>query len=353
MASKLNNIQGLRAYAALSVTFFHSGYLLPRIAPFGFYGVDVFFVISGFIMAGICDLRPHKFFARRVLRIVPMYWLATVAIFVLAAIRPGLLKATHASWVELTKSLLFIPFMKGDGLLQPLLFVGWSLNYEMYFYVLLGLALMVVCGKRAPLLASAVVLCVPALLWPWHTSHSAWVQFYSSTRTYEFVLGVVAYHGARRVPASTARQLRWPLVGASAICVAELAVYFMLPLRWFPPDWIGFGMPALVLVMAAALLARCGHDIRSRWIILLGDASYAIYLLHPYVLYFQERVLARRWPWLSTQHSFTGMAIGMVLVSVVSCTVYLHVEKPLTDWLAARYAHTPNPAQAFLSEVPL
>ena len=352
MASKLNNIQGLRAYAALSVVFFHSGYLLPHILAFGFYGVDVFFVISGFIMAGICDLRPQKFFLRRAIRIIPLYWVATLAIFCLALARPMLLKATHPNVGQLVKSLLFIPFMKEDGLLQPLLFVGWSLNYEMYFYVLLALALLFVSGRRATFAVAAIVTVVPWLLLSLHSS-SAIVKFYASPLPLEFAMGIGVYYVARAISIPTARKLRWPLLALSAFVVAELIVYFTVPLPYFPPDWVGFGIPSVVLVLTAALMSKCGWDLRAGWIILLGDASYAIYLLHPYILYFQERVLAKRWPVLSCEHNFFGMMLGVTLVCVISCAAYLYLEKPLVDWLARRYALTPRPTQAFLSEVPL
>lgn len=353
MPGKLNNIQALRAYAAVSVAYFHTGYVAPRLATFGFYGVDVFFVISGFIMAGICDSRPEKFFRRRLIRIVPMYWICTLGVFFLAMMAPGLLKATRPHVGELIKSLLFIPFFKGNGLPEPLLFVGWSLNYEMYFYVLLALALLIVAGRRAPLLASAVVIVVPLVLYPF-AQDNAITLFYSRTRSYEFVLGVLTYFAAKKISMATARKLRVLMPILCALVVADLTVWFTLPLgRHFPPDWIGFGVPSVVLVLSAALMAKSGSDVRVKWIILLGDASYAIYLLHPYVLYFQERVLAKRWHFLSAEHTVPGMVLGVVAVCVVSCLVYLYIEKPLVDWLAKKYAPTSRHTRMLLAEKPL
>jgi exopolysaccharide production protein ExoZ len=352
MPGKLNNIQGLRAYVALSVVLFHSGYPIPHLAPFGFYGVDVFFVISGFIMAGICDIRPQKFFLRRLIRIVPTYWIATIGIFILAAVAPTLLKATQPHFDELLKSLLFIPFEKSDGLLQPLLFVGWSLNYEMYFYVVLAIALLFFKGKRAPLAAACVLLVVPFVMLR-IADRNAIVRFYSDTRPFEFLLGIAAYYIARAVPVHAVRKLRWFLLTASALVAIELIVFFTLPLPYYPRDWISFGVPSAVLVLSAALLAKSGNDVRSKWIILLGDASYSMYLLHPFVLYFMERVLAKRWPILSCEHHLFGMLLGMVAVCVISSWVYVYFERPLVDWMARRFARMPSRPHAFLSENPL
>jgi peptidoglycan/LPS O-acetylase OafA/YrhL len=352
MPGKLNNIQALRAYAALSVVFFHTGYLIPGISPFGFYGVDVFFVISGFIMAGICDIRPEKFFLRRLIRIVPTYWIATFGIFILSAVAPELLKATRPHFDELVKSLLFIPFVKEDGLLQPLLFVGWSLNYEMYFYVVLSVALLFVKGKRAPLTAACVLLIVPLVLLR-IPDRNALVRFYSDTRPLEFVLGIATYYIARSMPVRVIHKLRWILLTASALAAIELILYFTVPHSYYPQDWVAFGVPSAVLVLSAAALAKSGFDIRSKWIILLGDASYSMYLLHPFVLYFMERVLAKHWPVFSSEYSLFGMLLSIVAVCVVSCWTYLYFERPLVDWMARHFARMPSRPHAFLSENPL
>jgi exopolysaccharide production protein ExoZ len=109
---------------------------------FGGGGVDIFFVISGFIMVYTTQshhVGPFSFFVNRVVRIVPIYWLLTLAVFTLAVIAPHLLGATRAAPSELLKSLLFIPFAKSNGAVQPILFLGWTLNYEMFFYMLFAL----------------------------------------------------------------------------------------------------------------------------------------------------------------------------------------------------------------------
>src|SRR6185437_14170487 len=138
-ASKgLDNIQALRAIAALLVVFVHLAVPVAAlgVAPFGAGGVDLFFVISGFIMVYTTVGRPisgAEFLGRRIVRIVPLYWLLTLAVFGIALIAPTLLQFTTASWGQLLKSLFFIPFAKANGDVQPVLFLGWTLNYEMFF----------------------------------------------------------------------------------------------------------------------------------------------------------------------------------------------------------------------------
>ncbi len=121
----IRNLQVLRGLAALLVVFVHlSEYLLPHIGvpSFGGAGVDIFFVISGFIMIVTTadrDVTPVTFMADRVARIVPTYWVTTLAVFGLALALPSLLEFTRADWTELLKSLAFIPFMKPNGLVAP------------------------------------------------------------------------------------------------------------------------------------------------------------------------------------------------------------------------------------------
>ena len=130
--AKLNNIQVLRAFAAGVVVLFHTGFAFPFMRPFGSFGVDVFFVISGYIMARILDPRGGTssdfFFRRRLLRILPPYWFFTLLLYMVALRVPQLMGSTRTGVVELLKSLFFIPFEKYSGVIQPVLFIGWSLN---------------------------------------------------------------------------------------------------------------------------------------------------------------------------------------------------------------------------------
>jgi exopolysaccharide production protein ExoZ len=127
----LFNLQFLRGFAALGVVFYHTDFHLAGDWHTDFSGVAVFFVISGFIMCFITRKDADGFLAKRFLRIVPMYWLCTL-------IRFGLL--SFSSWsanpplaADLPRSLLFVPSEE-----LPILGVGWTLNFEVYFYLVFG-----------------------------------------------------------------------------------------------------------------------------------------------------------------------------------------------------------------------
>jgi exopolysaccharide production protein ExoZ len=153
---KLHFLQAARAIAAwlvvidhalLEITHGQSENSLTHVAwMLGRAGVYVFFVISGFIMVHICwesfgqPAAATSFLRRRAIRVVPLYWLATVA-----AMAYHRVSATHgagAGWLELVFSLAFVPYFDYEGSWAPILPQGWTLNYEMMFYVVFALSLL-------------------------------------------------------------------------------------------------------------------------------------------------------------------------------------------------------------------
>ncbi len=147
---RLDNIQLLRALAALSVVITHTLHETgahEQTLNLGF-GVDVFFVISGFIMAQT-SLRefgmagaPLRFFLRRLARVAPIYWLLTTLMLAGSLIAPSLLNVPTGGLGHIVASYLFIPDARGAGEMRPVLALGWTLNYEMFFYALFSLALL-------------------------------------------------------------------------------------------------------------------------------------------------------------------------------------------------------------------
>jgi len=152
---KFHFLQALRAIAAwlvvadhtlLDVT--HAELRNPATSvawAIGNIGVYIFFVISGFIMVHICwddfgrrGAAPN-FLLRRIIRIVPLYWLATIAALIFHKVSATY--GAHAGWSELVRSFLFIPYRDEDGVWAPILRQGWTLNYEMMFYAIFAAAL--------------------------------------------------------------------------------------------------------------------------------------------------------------------------------------------------------------------
>ena len=197
-ATQYTSIQVLRAVAALSVLLYHAG-----LFNIGYGGVDVFFVISGFIM-GTIGVReaPNEFFGKRLIRIVPLYWAVTIAMCLLSLL-PGAFQQFTFDLPRLVKSLLFIPHVDvPTGRVWPLLVPGWTLNYEMFFYAVfaIGLAL----GRPVMLSVTLMIALVATGLLVAPTN-SIWAT-YTNPMLLEFVSGVALspFQSAMRVDGDTA-----------------------------------------------------------------------------------------------------------------------------------------------------
>lgn len=279
---KLLGLQILRFLAAFTVVLFHigSGYQIEfgnavNLFAFGAFGVDVFFVLSGFIIAMTTD--PARgtwhFCRRRLVRIVPLYWTLTLGIAVIGLALPSLLNSTIVSPEALLKSLFFIPYERLDGAVQPLLFLGWTLNYEVFFYAIYAACLL--GGLRSPLAPVAVVvlLVIAGQLFPFDSV--VW-RFYSSPLMIEFAMGVLIYLIYARQPQA---------FGGRTTLLAGAAVALYVLLRLVPNvPWLIAGAAPAALLVTAFIAFTPG---RSRWLSLLavfGDASYSLYLSHPYII---------------------------------------------------------------------
>ncbi len=332
--SKVNNVQALRAFAAVLVVTFHTGYIWPTGFAVGSFGVDIFFVISGYIMARICDGNASYFLRRRLIRIVPPYWALTLLVFALAWKLPRLTGTTRTTPRELAESLLFIPFVKETGIFRPVLFVGWSLNYEMFFYLMIAAALLL-SRKQAIWIASAAIVIVQIVLNQTNPRLPA-LNFYGAPLMLEFPLGVLAYYAAKLTTPEAAVRIR----GFAAVAAAAAAVSLMVCQGYhaFLPsmDWLRIALTSFLLVFSSVLLSKGGWDMRLGSVILIGDASYILYLLHPYCLYFIGRLLAPHFRLLDITRLPGALFASMVAV-LAAVWAHLKLELPTVNYLNVRF----------------
>jgi exopolysaccharide production protein ExoZ len=340
--TKLNNIQVLRAFAATVVVVYHTGFAFPFMHPLGSFGVDVFFVISGYIMARILDPRSDSssdfFFRRRVLRIVPPYWFFTLALYLAALRIPQLMGSTRASVSQLLKSLFFIPFIKESGLIQPLLFIGWSLNYEMFFYLALAIGLLI--HKRKSTWIGAAIVLVTMLACAPFASNNVYAQFYSRDISLEFLFGILSYYLCCRVSSQTARKLRIPALIVCVVCAGLLiATQGIFPRDIFPFNSsrvLTLGILSFLLVTAVSLLSQADWDTRLTPLVLIGDASYILYLIHPYCEYSLDRFFGAHHHWLKRE-SASGAFIGVSVSILLATLLHLYGERPTVRFLNRRF----------------
>jgi len=330
----LLNVQMLRAIAALLVVFVHLGRLaelagLPAdVTYFGNSGVDLFFVISGMIMVMTTAggrQTPLGFLRNRIIRVVPLYWAITLAVFAIAVFAPRLVQSTTADPIHLLKSLSFVPFQRPDGRMHPTVFVGWSLNYEMMFYLLFAIGMAMPRRWAGIALSCGLLLAAVAaglLLRP----ADAVLRFYFQPLILEFAAGMVLGALVERLPARP--RWRWPaaLTGAAAFAVM-LAGPVLLP---GADRAVMFGIPAVVIVTAAVIAERAGLAARDARIQLLGAASYAIYLTHFFCTQLVTKA-AERLAGLGPGAMLALVPVAFLLVVLVAVLVHRRLELPLTE----------------------
>lgn len=279
----LYSVQALRALAAWAVVFCHFAQInmgkkgldlfLSVFWAYGAYGVDLFFIISGFVLFHSTrrhETKPATFLWYRVRRIVPAYWLATSVLALLVLISPRLASWTAVDLGFFIKSLLFIPAQNPSGIgPYPLLTVGWSLNYEMMFYAIFSVVLFLPRATHVVALGIGLVLLQLGL-----SNLGGVAAFYARPIMYEFLLGVLI---------AWAWQRGWftrihPL---AAVCVCVAAVSTMVT-KGKGHDFIWVGLPCAAVLIAA--ISQEKYFPRRGPLPLLGDWSYSTYLWHAVVL---------------------------------------------------------------------
>jgi exopolysaccharide production protein ExoZ len=329
------SLQYLRAVAALLVVFHHArnpgNGLFDPISHwnFGQAGVDMFFLISGYIMFAVAKADPPiQFLMRRLIRIAPLYWLATILLYAQISIGfPGVLPNTE----QLLKSLLFIPQYHWESPKEvwPLVVPGWTLQYEMYFYAIFAIGLTV---RRLVPVSLAIGLLAIAIGWavPGWIVGDAVLVTYTSPIIIEFFAGMlIAIIHQRYTLESFSIALPVgviALIGIGNLDASRLVIW---------------GLPTLLIFVGTLAVEDAQKLPRVPLLKLLGDASYSIYLAHAFVLqiglFAWWRVPVRGWPQFLI---FTPTAlIGCAFVGVL---VHRFIEMPILLRLQPK-KRTPSP----------
>lgn len=326
-------IQYLRAVAALLVVWHHTTALNALTlhhftSRFGTAGVDVFFAISGFVMVLTCSGRrvaPLDFLRHRLIRIAPIYWALTVLMVLLAVLPPhvfgGLAPTPHSTLL----SLLFVPHYSDTrpAEIWPLLVPGWTLNYEMFFYLLFAASLL--ARQRATqLLVAACVVLVGAgqVFGPFD---GALARSYTSPVLLEFAGGALV---------ARAWQRGW-LTPSLPLAVLALAAGSGL-LLFGPTDHGSWARQIGAWLVLAACLCPAWHR-RLPLLEELGNASYSIYLTHVFTLAAVTVWVGRLGLPANLLGATLAMGLAMLACTAVGVGVYRWVELPLTSLMRRHF----------------
>ena len=331
---ELASIQALRAIAALAVAIAHTYPLVgiefgiagyPTLIT-GAAGVDLFFVISGFIMVYASeDLfeqpdAPRTFFLRRLIRIVPLYWLVTTVLLVYLLLRyRSLLEHTPTTVVA---SYFFIPTYNSAGPMAPVLPVGWTLNYEMFFYLVFAGGLLL---KRTVAVIAISALLTAFGLWGRQLTLPVPLSILADPIILEFVFGMLvalAYREGLKLPQAAALGLIAVGFGALAASAAWDLASISRVIIW--------GIPSACLVAGCVFFGDPTRPkVLWRALTYLGACSYSLYLTHALTMNIPRHLGASFAPAQPALYA----AMIVCLAVAASIVIYIFVERPVTRFL--------------------
>ncbi|MFZ9942911.1 MAG: acyltransferase family protein [Bacteroidia bacterium] len=345
LPKRLQNIQAIRTIAALMVCAFHLQYLFmnegeTKPFPNGEMGVQVFFVISGLIMYHTTrdqykSNNPLAFLLNRIIRIVPLYLLVTF-VYVADDLSADFI-AENASRI-LTTVFFIAPMTDviGPKYGYPLLDVGWTLNYEMFFYLLFGLSMFVQSHRYWLLIGAFVSIGVlyqliatgsfdPSYITYHDYPHQA-MNFYGNPIVLLFALGVLAGMVLDRIQLS--RKAAVFIFGITSICfINHVLAWWSLPVNVFTDTAFVF-----TWVLAAALCDKANVQVFPASVAKSGDSSYSLYLWHPVVFAYLRTVAEKmglpylEYPWMS-------FLLGLISAMLVAWFSFKVIETRVTNFL--------------------
>jgi len=343
-ADSVIGIQYLRGIAALMVVFFHSRSYFTDVAVWtgvGARGVDIFFVISGFIMAhSTRHIGPgspilHEsfvFLGKRIIRVVPLYWVALLwtsyPYWMNWISTANSLSDLHTHFdsdlVAIAKDFFFIPHPsldpEDDGDAYPIVIQGWTLNYEMFFYALFALSMFF---RSYRLIAVSLFITTLVLSGRFHKFSDIPGLFYTSKILIEFVFGIMVFHVYSKTQHMS--------FDRTTLIVLGIIGFVLLNSGSLVNDKFVLA-PAASLIVLVFIFGFRG--IHWRPLKILGDASYSIYLFHPavfvFVRWYIEYIGLGKDGYLNI---VTIVMLQSVTAIIIGIAIYYAIEKPMLKGL--------------------
>lgn len=332
MNTPIYSIQALRGFAALSVLWLHACYKdsvysngdLTGLA-FGNIGVDMFFIISGFIMLHSIKptTNPYDFILKRLIRIYPFYWLTSLIALIGYFFAPNLVNSGRES--DLLSTFFLLP--TEVGYLNP---NAWTLSFEIYFYSILFFCL--ILNFRLRVFLSTIVILSLAVFGAFLNPISNWGRFLSNSILFEFVFGFILYYIYVNFIRGNKFTLLWSILSL-------LALY--IPLDALPSErFIQSGIPAFFICLFIVSLESIFELKPVPLLMKLGDSSYSLYLVHAFVLSGFSFIFSKI-P-LIINNSYVFVALLVVISIFLGYLCFILVERPLTKLVLNYYINQRN-----------
>jgi peptidoglycan/LPS O-acetylase OafA/YrhL len=350
---RLDGIESLRAYAAVSIIFFHlvgsGGVFLPKslsiIGTHFAFGVPLFFVVSGFSLAYGYFGRLHGerelsvYFTRRFTRIAPLFYVVLVFQLINVWFEAGVAFTPLDVLLNVVFVFNLVPHL-ADGIVPA----SWTIGVEMLFYAIFPLTLILCRNLTISALALLVAIVVGTSttldLQPFEAQHAGFVYHNLVSQLPYFMWGILAFHAHRllapKLRPQMARRICWALCIAGIAGVVAMmdwtALYMFFWARGLRPGWDAlWGIPFGLLCVAMALHpSRLLSNAVTRY---LGKISFSIYLVHPTVLYKLGNAGFYQWIYDGTpKHPalayFVCLGISIGIIVAIASVTFRFIEQP-------------------------
>ncbi len=352
--NQLNLIQVYRGLAAILVLFHHGNIIFNRdlskdflgnIFGFGWAGVDFFFVLSGFIIFYIhqSDIgKPREFksfILKRIIRIYPLYWII-LAVKVFASLTIGYKgNGYNINPLELFKAIILFPQDRAI-LEEKFLGVSWTLSYEMFFYIVFSLVLILGFRFMSPVIAVWVIGIIINIMGVTNFFPvNSMSEFIFNGRNIEFLFGCLSAYLVSRYNCKYGMALI--TLGTFLLSISAIIDFDYRRLSLSPV--LAFGLPFTLIILGSVSIEKNSFVKIPSILIAIGNASYAIYLIHGFLINNFTKIFTALLNDLNFTTPYQGYFIINLLAIIiavlsVACGIftYMYVEKPILKFLRIR-----------------
>lgn len=327
---KLEIVQVMRAFACISIFLYH----LPNAwggvkSNYSGFSLMVFFGFTGYFLIEGTRKSEKFYFRKKIIRLVPLYWLLTIALFILSLLVPGINGGKSYSWSNLVQSMFFIPYYSSDGKLFPILSVGWTLILEVYEYIVFW-ALYKSFRKNThrdimTVIAFAFLVIIGKVLSTYYISAPTPIlAIWSYKYQWAFLIGMlisIYKNGQNKI-----KPVDQVAVNTNFILIGYAVLFAFC--TYVINDSFAFVLGALAAAVGLIVFPKLSF---SKWIVGFGNLSFSFYLLHKFVIALVDKIVTRHFS--GTVAGVIGVFLAFVLTLVASVISYQVIEKKVSSQL--------------------
>lgn len=330
-SKKMEIVQVMRAYACISIFLYH----LPESwgiikSKYSSFSLVVFFIFTGYFLIEGTRKSEKNYFIKKIIRLVPLYWLLTIILFLLSLLIPGINGGKIYSFEDLVKSLFFIPYYSADGKLFPILSPGWTLILEVYEYIVFWILYMVLKKNKNRDILTVIFFAALVIVVKIISSHYLinipilvlWSYKYQWAFLIGMLISIFKNKKYENIRLSKELSTSWRvIIGVIYALVFAVCTYI-----------VNDSFAIILGTIATALgLMIFPFQSFSKWIVGIGNMSFSFYLVHKFVIAVVNKIVNRMLP--EMWRGILGVIIAFALTLIASIICYNLIERRLSGKL--------------------